>query len=78
MLNLTKNKPTGGRPVKEKINSKKIFLVGIYFCKKIIKVGKEECVIIFNGSWVKAKISKLRKILRYIMIYSKLNVNITF
>lgn len=50
MLNLTKNKPTGGRPVKEKINSKKIFLVGIYFCKKIIKVGKEECVIIFNGS----------------------------
>lgn len=68
MLNLTKNKPTGGNPVKEKINNKKIFFVGIYFCKKTIKVGNEQCVTIFKGNWVKAKINKLRKILRYIKI----------
>lgn len=44
ILNFTKNKPTGGSPVRAKINHKYKFLEGLYFWRKIIKLDVEKCV----------------------------------
>ena len=62
ILNLTKNKPTGGNPVKEKNNQKYKVLRFLYFCKNTIKFPKDKIPNILKSVLLKINANMLKRI----------------
>jgi hypothetical protein len=64
ILNFTKNKPTGGNPVRQKSNQRYSGLVGVYFFRKIIKLDIEKFISRFKGICEKINNKIAKKITR--------------
>lgn len=78
ILNLIKNKPTGGNPVNENNNNRNIFFVEQYFCKNKIDIVVEFEVKTVVGICIIQKEVNAKKIIIYKVTYNIAKVNIIF